>query len=292
MKIDASRYRLFMTNPEEFRIKYLWNIAADAGKGQAGLITFGRRRGSAFHDLLDGVRDAGLLSDKYGKDAYERALLLFDADQAYSARLLDEVVWREKEFCKNLPPVGGGTFPPIGIGNHHQIVGRIDTRMHRFDEDFILDYKTTKQRTKADMQNYRNALAQSPQVDFYMLASGLRKFIFRILWAETKKVDGVPIKVARVSELEVTRAEWELKAFQRSVSMICDTIETWVSRYGIEQPWPRAIALAVAPENYQYAPLYQRAIYEGMRETLEGFHERVEHLDLNVEGEDDTEDVL
>lgn len=286
MKIDASRYRLFMTNPEEFRIKYLWNIAADSGKGQAGLITFGRRRGSAFHDLLDGVRDPILLSSKYGKDAYARALLLFDADQAYSARLLDEVVWREKEFCKNLPHLQGECCI-------HQLVGRIDTRMHRFDEDFILDYKTTKQRTKSDMQNYRNALAQSPQVDFYMLASGLRKFVFRILWAETKKVDGVPTKVARVSELEVTRAEWELKAFQRSVSMICDTIEIWVSRYGIEQPWPRAIALAVAPENYQFAPIYQRAIYEGMRESMDGFHERVEHLSLNIEddGEDETDAV-
>ena len=172
MKIDATRYKLFLTNPEEFRIKYLWNIAADSGTGQHALITFGRRRGSAFHDLLDGVRDAQLLSDKYGKDAYERALLLFEADQMYSARLLDEVVWREKEFCKRL-------FQAYRESTDHYIVGRIDTLMHRFNEEFLLDYKTTKKRTKADMQNYRNALAQSPQVDFYMLATGIRKFVFR-----------------------------------------------------------------------------------------------------------------
>lgn len=260
-----------MTNPDEFRIKYLWNIAADAGTGQASRITFGRRRGSAFHELLDGVRDAELLSSKYGKDAYERALLLFDKNEAYSAQLLDEIVWREKEFCRRIPVVGSG--------NQHLIVGRIDTLMRRHDEEFILDYKTTKYRTKADMSQYRSAHYQSPQVDFYMLATGIRKFKFRFLWVNAKKV-------AQVSELEVTRAEWELKAFERSVAMVCDTIELWQERYGIEQPWPRAISLAVTPENYQYAPIYQRAIYEGMQDSLEGFHARQEHLSLDVEDEE------
>lgn len=281
MKIDATIYRLFLTNPEEFRLRYLWNLAADVGTGQHALITFGRRRGSAFHELLDGERDAGLLSDKYGKDAYDRAKILFDANETYSDRLLDEVVWREKEFCRS-------------TGNHqHQMVGRMDTLMRRFDEEFILDYKTTKSRTKADMQNYRNALAQSPQVDFYLIASGKKKFVFRILWVETKKVDGVPTKVARISELEVTRADWELKAFKRSVAMVADTIEAWVEKYGIEQPWPKAISLAVAPENYPYASIYQRAIYPGMPECMEGFHARQEHLALEVEddGEDEAEGV-
>lgn len=274
MKIDATRYKLFLTNPEEFRLRYLWNLAADAGTGQHALITFGRRRGSAFHEMLDGIRAASTLSSEYGKDAYDRAKILFDANEAYSARLLDEVVWREKEFCKSL-------------GNpQHQMVGRMDTLMRRFDEEFILDYKTTKARTKADMQNYRNALAQSPQVDFYLIASGKKKFVFRILWAETKKVDGIPTKVARISELEITRADWELKAFKRSVAMVADTIEAWVEKYGIEQPWPKAIALAVAPENYQYASIYQRAVYPGMPDNMEGFHARVEHLALDVEDEE------
>ena len=93
--------------------------------------------------------------------------------------------------------------------------------------------------------------------------------------------------------MEVTRSEWELKAFQRYVAMTCDTIELWQERYGIEQPWPRAISLAVAPENYQFSPIYQRAIYEGMQDGMEGFHKRVEHLSLDVEADgEDEEDAL
>jgi hypothetical protein len=270
MKIDASRYRLFCTNPDEFRLKYLWNLQADSGSGAHALVTFGRRRGSAFHDLLDGVPYEGL-EEKYGDTAAQVAKEMYEANQAYSARLLDEVVWREKEFCKSTSSW------------RHQIVGRIDTLMRRWDEEFLLDYKTTKARTKADMQAYRNALAQSPQVDFYMLATGIRKFVFRILWRDAKK------KI-QISELEVRRAEWELKAFAHGVVIIADTIEHWTQKYGIEQPWPRATTLAVAPENYQFAPIYQRTIYEGMQNNLEGFSPRVEHLSLAVEDEEGEED--
>jgi hypothetical protein len=235
------------------------------------LATFGRRRGSAFHDLLDGVPYEGLEA-KYGDTAARVALEMYEANQAYSARLLDEVVWREKEFCK-----------AVLVNSGHHMVGRIDTRMRRYDEEFILDYKTTKARTKVGMQAYRDALAQSPQVDFYLIASGLRRFVFRILWRDAKKV-------VRISELEVRRAEWELKAFTQGVVMVADTIEFWKAKYGIEQPWPRAVALPTNPDNYSYRPLYQRAIYEGMQDNLEGFRTRVEHLNLDVEDEEGEED--
>lgn len=265
MKIDASRYRLFCTNPEEFRLRYLWNLSPDAGSGQHSQTTFGRRRGSAFHDLLDGVPYAGL-EEKYGDTAAQVALEMFEANQSYSTRLQDEIVWREREFCKAVP------------GSEHRLVGRIDTLIRRFGTEKILDYKTTKLRTKVDMASYRDGHAQSPQVDFYMIATGVRDFIFRFLWKDAKGC-------IQISEREVHRAAWELRAFQDSVVMIADTITHWIATYGIEQPWPRAISLPVRPENYPYAPIYQRSIYEGSQSTLEGFHPRVEHLALNVEAE-------
>lgn len=275
MKIDASRYRQFLTNPDEYRIRELWNLVPEtSNSGVHALATFGRRRGSAFHDMLDGERDIKALSDKYGETATQVASEMFDANEAYSARLLDEVVWREKEFCKRIPAAGSG--------NQHLIVGRIDTKMRRYGEEFILDYKTTKARTKADMVHYRAVLSQSPQVDFYLIASGLRRFVFRILWRNAKKV-------VQVSELEVTRAQWELDAFQRGVAMVCDTVESWQEKYGIQWPWPRAISLPTNPDNYQYRPLYQRAIYEGMQNCVEGFKTRVEHLALDVEDEEEDE---
>lgn len=232
------------------------------------LATFGRRRGSAFHDMLDGVRDG--LAEKYGETAAAVAAEMFEANEQYSGRLLDEVVFREKEFSKRIP------------GTSHFMVGRIDTKMRRYGEEFVLDYKTSKARTKADMQHYRDALFQSPQVDFYLIATGLRRFVFRILWRNAKKV-------VQISELEVTRAQWELDAFQHGVAMVADTVEAWREKYGIVRPWPRAIALPTNPDNYSYRPLYQRSIYPGMEENLEGFRTRVEHLNLDVEDEGDDE---
>lgn len=283
MKIDASRYRQFMLNPDEYRIRELHNLVPDVSDvhtGFAGMMTFGRRRGSAFHDMLDGQLDLHLLATKYGESAVLVASHMYTANQAYSERMQDEVIWREKEFCKVLPGVELG----LTVHGKHSIVGRMDTRMKRGSDEFLLDYKTTKARTKADMAHYRDVLMQSPQVGFYMLASGLRKFVFRILWRDSKKV-------VQISELEVYRAEWELKAFARGVAIIADTIELWQERYGIEQPWPRCISLPTDPDTYSYRPLYQRAIYEGSHACIDGFKARREHLALDVEDEEGETDA-
>lgn len=265
MKIDASRYSLFLTNPEEYRLKYLWNLSPSMAKDAADLSTYGRRRGTAFHEMTDG-KDAGDLKH-LGDTAVKTASLMHEANQDFGKDTT--VIWREKEFNIAIPD------------SQHRMVGRIDQLVERWDERFILDLKTSKHRTKEDMSRLFDAYRQSPQVDFYLLAvPEVEKFVYRILSKKTvapSKKNPKPEPVVEIHEIEVYRQKFELAATQRSVDMVCDTIEFWVGAFGIEKPWPRAIALKVAPENYSYSSIYQRSMFEGAE--WEGFEKRTEHLD-------------
>src|SRR6185312_13959284 len=55
MKIDASRYTMFWQNPERYRLREIWKLAPEEPKAGtfASLLTFGRRRGTCLHELLD-----------------------------------------------------------------------------------------------------------------------------------------------------------------------------------------------------------------------------------------------
>lgn len=258
MRIDSSRYRLFRDNPEEYRLKELWKIVPD-GKGQPSFSSHGRRRGTAFHELMDGKNPDDL---KYlGESALDTAKSMYEANKQYGHDTT--VLWTEQEFDIEVP------------WSSHRMVGRVDSMVERYGETFLMDYKTTRHRTKADMEDYRTKLRQSPQVDFYLSAHPeASKLVYRILWSKpTKKGPEI-----NISELTCTRTKWELEAFQYSVDMICSTIEFWVEKYGKERPWPRALALPVSPEMYSYRPdVYGRRLYTV--EGLEGYSPRVEHLD-------------
>lgn len=256
MKIDSSRYRLFRENPEEYRLKELWKIVPD-GSGQPSFSSHGRRRGTAFHDLMDGKEpDVSL-----GEDAIATARSMYETNKTYGHNT--KVLWQEREFDIAIPD------------SPHRMVGRVDSMVERYDETFILDFKTSRNRTKSDMQDYRTKLAQSPQVDFYLAAHPeATKLVYRILWKQPKKSG----PVINISELTCTRTKWQLDAFRYSVHQVCETIEMWVERFGKTRPWPRAIALPVSPEMYSYKDdVYGRNIYTV--EGLEGYRPRVEHLD-------------
>lgn len=257
MKIDSSRYRLFRENPEEFRLKEMWKIVPESSGSGTSFITFGRRRGSAFHDLMDGKEpDAS-----YGSDAITTAKSMYEANRLYGRDTT--VLWTEKEFDIPIPD------------STHRMVGRIDSLVERYGEIFVQDYKTTRNRTQAEMDDYRSKLQQGPQVDFYLSACPeATKLVYRILWKKPTK-NGPEIKI---SELTCTRTKQQLAAFQYGVHMTCWTIENWVKEFGIRRPWPKAVALPVSPEFYGYKDdVYGRDIYTV--EGLEGYKPRVEHLD-------------
>lgn len=255
MKIDASRYSLFLTNPEEYRLRYLWNLTPSAAADASDLSTFGRRRGTAFHELVDGRTPEDV--KHLGETAVKTATLMHQANENFGKDTT--VIWRERGFDIAIPD------------SPHRMVGRVDQLVERWEERFILDLKTSKHRTKEDLGRLLDGYRQSPQVDFYLLAlPEVGKFVYRIL---SKNPKGM----VDIRETEVTRQKYELAALQRSVHMACETILFWIDRFGIEKPWPRAVALRVAPENYSYAPLYLRSMYEGA--TWDGFETRTEHLD-------------
>lgn len=271
MKIDASRYKLFLTNPEEYRIREIFGHTPAKRNDVADLMTTGRRRGTAFHELTDGkdVSELGHL----GEGAVKTAQMMHEANQEYSKNV--RVIWTEKEFDVAIP------------GSPHRMVGRVDSLVERMERTFIRDFKTTKYRTKEDMQRYRDELSQSPQVDFYLIGvdEPVSEFVYQILFKKPAVQLKDRIKPAEVliTELEVHRQPYELRAMQRSVHMICETIEFWMKTFGAEQPWPRAIKLPVSPEMYPYAPIYQRLMYDGC--DLAGFEQRVEHLESMREGQ-------
>src|SRR5579859_6048874 len=57
MKIDATRYTMFWQNPEKYRLREVWKLAPKEPKPGtfASLLTYGRRRGTCFHELMDGA---------------------------------------------------------------------------------------------------------------------------------------------------------------------------------------------------------------------------------------------
>src|SRR6266478_3276850 len=122
MKIDASRYTMFWSNPERYRLREVWKLApVEPAPGTfASLLSFGRRRGTAFHEILDGayrqvdplvtiqeLKDGGF-GDKEIEVAQRMAAGVRDTypDEKYMAH--------EAVFQSDIP------------GSSHGMVGRID----------------------------------------------------------------------------------------------------------------------------------------------------------------------
>jgi len=146
MKIDSTRYTMFWSNPEKYRLREVWKLAPKEPQPGtfASLLTYGRRRGTCLHELRDGkyrgvpveqsiqeLRDSGFgekeiaaaqamaaaIEEKYPNEKYLKHEVLFDA--------------------------------PIP-GTPHSLVGRID---HILDIDgavWVGDWKSSKKRTKTD----------------------------------------------------------------------------------------------------------------------------------------------
>ena len=263
MKIDATRYRQFHANPEEFRIAQLIGLVPDLPKHSP--MTFGRHRGLAFHYLNEGAEVPEGLDDR----AEAIARQMHEANIADPVMKQTRLLKTEEEFCI-----------PIE-GTPHFMVGKIDNEVDRGDGPFILDFKTTKQRTVADLRHYLNELRQNPQVDFYLIASGLTKLVYRVISRNPKPRKGAP--EIEIREIEVARTPRELAYFKRGVAMTCDVIEFLTEKYGIEKPWPRPPKVGGDPDLYPFGPLFMRHLVKGAEYA--GFKLREEHLEvLKVSG--------
>lgn len=234
LKISYSRYTTFVNNPEHYRLSYELGLTPE-GDDTPSLFNYGRRRGSCFHALMEGVPRADVVKS-YGGELVKRC----EEMQAVVPPL--DLDWVERSF--EIPIMDG----------KHSIIGRID---HRYlNRDGIRqpgDFKTTKgTRTKAQLQDYYRGLEDSTQHHFYLRAerewtdtpTGL--FTYHIVFDrkdKDHKPTYVPLEIPYIGPEEVNRT-------MAAVYAACETI-LFLREYGIEKPWPDSRKWCVFNEAYR-----------------------------------------
>lgn len=277
MKIDASRYVKFWTNPERYRLAEIWKLAlAEPTPGTfASLLTYGRRRGTCFHEIQDGAYRGVPENEviQYLKDAgFDEKPI--EAAQRMAAKVR-EVYPDEKYIAHEV------VFEYPIPNSPHIMTGRIDHLINYEGETIPGDWKTSKRRSKKDAGYLVTGYCGSAQVGFYLLgcrALGFgepRRFLYRLL-QDRKLNNGVSI-----SQHVAERSGIELRQLAQDVHNTCEIIGFLKQTVGLENPWP------TLPERFDrgYASLLGRKMYAGY--TPEGFTEKVEHLETMIEDEDD-----
>lgn len=262
MKIDASRFVMFWSDPERYRLREVWRLAPiePASDSFAALLTYGRRRGTCTHELRDGairgvspeqsvqeLRDGG-----FGDKEIEAAKRLSAAIPP------DRILAHEVLFEYQIPE------------SEHIMTGRIDSVIDRHDETLILDYKTSKHRSQADYRRKLEQYCAGSQVPFYLIGARTlgftpTGFIYSLLCDGKNGVE--------VHEQRTERTSLQLKEFARSVAQTCDTIEFLKERYGVERAWP------ILPEPFTtgYEGILGSRQYDGY--LPDGFEPKIDHLE-------------
>lgn len=273
MKIDASRYTLFWQNPERYRIRECWKLAPkEPSAGTfASLLTFGRRRGTCFHELRDaqfrGISRAQAIQELkdggFGDKEIEVASRMADFanDQYLDEKYLAHEVFFEK---------------PIE-GTLHSMVGRIDGIVESPDgEVYITDWKTSKYRPKDELARKGESYCRGHQVGFYLVGSrhlGLTptRFEYRLV-SNQRKGDGVSI-----SRFNTERTPRQLRQLEADVALTCDLILWLKKTKGLESPWPSM------PETFKtgYEELEGSKLYQDW--IPDGFEPKIEHLPVSME---------
>lgn len=284
MKIDASRYNLFWSNPERYRLREIWKLAPIEPKADsfAALLTYGRRRGTCTHELLDGKyrgvpREQSIAELKDGGFG--------DKEIAAALRLVSAV---EERYPGEAYLAHEAVFEYQISDSPHVMTGRVDHILPSIQEGappIIGDWKSSRKRTKKEMAALIDSYKASAQVSFYMLGVptlgfAVGDFLYRIL------EDRGPKEKPRIYEAWTTRGSLELAKFARGVHQTCELIE-WMKRtFGVENPWPNLWE----PFDKGYSSMLGQKMFEGF--MPEGFTERVEHLETMDDYEPEEPDAV
>jgi hypothetical protein len=269
MKIDATRYNLFWSNPEKYRLREIWKLAPKEPKAGtfASLLTYGRRRGTCFHEMLDGLyRKVGpsvtlqeLRDGGFGEKEIKAASEMVEAVQKRYAD--EEVLAHEVLFESPIPD------------SVHSLVGRID-RIIRVDSEVrVKDYKTSKHRSKTDTAYKGSEYCRGAQVPFYLLGARALGFdpkgFTYTLVSSGSNTTGVSI-----SEYPTSRTGLQLRAFERDVHVTCELIGFMKERFGVEKSWPNL------PSRFDsdYAAILGQNMYDDY--LPDGYEPKKEHLEL------------
>ena len=249
MRIDATRYTKFWSNPERYRLSQQWSLAPVLPKsGMARLFLRGRMRGSAFHELMDGhTPDPSIYNAEEISAAREMADLI-------RAKYPDEICHlREVQFEYTTP-------------RDNVLVGRIDHIIQR-EGPVVGDYKTCGQCTKKELEERIRGYLGSAQVPFYLLGAKTlgyecQSFLFRV------------IQKKQVHERWRTMTALDLEKFVRQVDITCSIIEMLQKEWGIQKSWP------TLTEKYTtgFEAIAGKQMYTGY--LPEGFERRQEHLSI------------
>lgn len=267
MKIDATRYNLFWSNPEKYRLREIWKLAPiePAAGTFASLMTYGRRRGTCFHELMDAyhrgvdchVAEQELKDGGFGEKEIDTACLM--ADKVQFMYPDEEYLAHEATFEYQIPD------------SPHKMVGRIDHILKDEEGVYVGDWKTSKHRSEKDLSQKGADYCRGAQVPFYLLGASTlgfdtRRFLYRLV------VDGKTGVSIRPFPTE--RTGLELKTFARGVHQTCDLIEYMKEYYGVQNPWPNLNG----PFDGDYTAIAGQKMYDGY--MPEGFQPKTEHLIL------------
>ena len=269
MKIDSSRFNLFWSNPDRFRIREAWKLQPEEPKSGtfASLLSFGRRRGTAFHEFRDGayrgISDFQIKEDLKNGGFSEHEISVAE----YMAQCARERYPDEKYLAHE------ATFEYAIPNSPHSLVGRIDHIFERDGKVWVGDWKTSKYRPKRELDFKGDEYCRSTQVGFYLLGSralgfDCRDFLYRLVHSERKGPR------AEIREYPTQRTTIELNQLARSVHQTCELILWMRAEFGIEKHWP------VLPEKFTsgYDTVLGRSLYEGY--VPEGFEPKREHLSI------------
>lgn len=266
MRIDSSRYTMFWQNPERYRLREIWKLAPiePAAGTFASILTYGRRRGTCLHELLD----ADYRQVKAAQAVQDLRAAGFENKEICAATLMygavkdrykdEEILAHEQLFEFAIPDTP------------HSMVGRIDSVIRRDDEVLVADWKSTKKRTKKEHLQKAESYCRSFQVPFYLVGAKTlgfepSRFLYRMV------VDSDPVEI---TEHFTERTNTQLKEFCRQVAMTCDLIEWLKATFGVERPWPQI------PEVFgnDYAAIAGHKMYPDY--VPDGFQPKIEHLEL------------
>lgn len=222
MRIDQSMYRCFVANPERFRIHYALNLSPEQ-------LPFGIQRGSAFHQFMDDWHQKISVSRTrracIEKNLSTKAIDVAEAmanvvKEKYPSDGPTKTLLTEKEFVHDIPD------------SPHQMVGKIDHVIERDGRLYVGDFKTASAKTQRGRKE--KEWETDVQADFYLigvktLGYETNDFLVRVI-TETTPV--------AIWEIYTRRSNRALALMERSVHIVCETINMLINTFGINDPWP------------------------------------------------------
>lgn len=259
---------MFWSNPERYRLREIWKLAPIEPKSDsfAALLTFGRRRGTCFHELLDaayrGVPENEAIQSLKDGGFGEREINVARqmAERVRELYPSEKYLAHESLFECDIP------------GSPHKLLGRIDHILERDGETIVGDWKSSKPRSKRDIASKADEYCKSVQVGFYLLGArqlgfDCQRFLYRLVQSGTETAR------VQVTEHWTQRTSLELKGLLRSVAQTCDLIEWMTNKFGTQLAWPQV------PEKFStgYEAIAGKPCYHNY--IPDGFTEKKEHLE-------------